>query len=205
MNFGGVLKSTGDKGLDIVRARRARAGMIVMVMALGLVACLVFYGGDVYFTYLPLEPIVGSVIAMAAAIVTTPIQIAGTAMLGDRATRDNFREEDVVAYYIMWGSWVVANIGDVLSNIWGLFYAMERGARPDLIGMVTVVFFGVLFAFIENIAQVLVFVFGKNRSVFDQMTEAMKGKVSSRLSRSSRNTSELGGPSMPPGMSRTVV
>ena len=174
MFSGPTNKSRGDKGLDAVAGRRARSIFLVGVLSLGLIATSGFYGGDLWFTYLPLEPILGEAMAWVAAFVTTPIQVAGAALFGNKRQRDSFKEEDSFVFYTMFVLFVLANVGDVLSNIWGACEnASMRSVQLETFGYIVIVVFSLIMAFTENLAQVILYVISSHTRTIKATTEVL--------------------------------
>ena len=157
MAFDVVAGSRGDHGLDKVAARRAKATFLVIFLTLGMVISLGFAAGDIIFTHDPLEPILGDHLAWVAALITSPIQVAGAVLLASKGNRESFRKDDVVVYYVMVVMFVLATVGDIASNWWGIFNAaQQRGVELGILGVTAVLIFGLIMAMFENVFQALV-------------------------------------------------
>ena len=176
MFFDGVKgKSRGDRGLDAVAGRRARSIFLVGVLAVGLLATIGFYAGDLWFTYLPLAPILGEAMAWVAAFVTTPIQVAGAALFGNKAQRESFKKEDAYVFYTMFVLFVLANVGDVLSNIWGAHEsAVSRGVQLEIFGYIVIVVFSLIMAFTENLAQVMFYIISSHTRTIREASKVLE-------------------------------
>ena len=140
----------GDRGLDKQAATKSRGQFLILVLGLGVVASLVFFGGDIWFTYAPLAPILGDYMAWAAAIITTPIQVAATVIFGSREGREVYKRDDPLTYGFMVVLTIMSVVVDIGSNIWGLFDAMEAtGTQVTILSGVVVAGFGAVMAVIE--------------------------------------------------------
>ena len=167
-------KEAGDKGIDKLTARKARCSFVVMVLLLGLASCAVFYWGDLWFTYAPLVTIMTVELAWAAAFITTPLQIAGTVLLGTKEQRQVYRGTDPVTYYTMVIVFVLSIVADIGSNVWGLFMAAaERGTAVGVVSGSVLVAFAVLFAIIEIIAGAMVQAVSVNMREARRLREAL--------------------------------